>query len=58
MEEIDGKQHGWQDAYDEARTKTLEAAGVHVMRFDNREVLDDLDEVLRRIGEALRLTLD
>ena len=50
-----GKQHGWQDAYDEKRTKALEAAGAHVMRFGNHEVLDDLDEVLRRIGAELRL---
>lgn len=56
--EIDGKQHGWHDPYDEARTKVLEAAGVHVMRFDNREVPHDLDKVLRRIGKELRLPFD
>jgi very-short-patch-repair endonuclease len=55
----DRRKAAWlEDAYDEARTKTLEAAGVHVMRFDNREVLDDLDDVLRRIGEELRLPFD
>ena len=44
--------------YDEERTKALEAAGVHVLRFGNREVLDELDEVLTRIGAELRLPFD
>ena len=56
--EIDGKQHGWQNPYDEERTKVLEAAGVHVMRFGNQEVLDDLEDVLRRIAAELRLPFE
>ena len=54
----DGKQHGWQAEYDDERTKALKAAGVHVMRFDNQEVLDDLDDVLKRIAAELRLPFD
>ncbi len=56
--EIDGKQHGWQGDYDEERTKALEAAGVHVLPFGNRAVLDELDELLTRIGAELRLPFD
>ena len=56
--EIDGKQHGWQNPYDEERTKVLEAADVHVMRFGNQEVLDDLEDVLRRIAAELRLPFE
>ncbi len=51
----DGVQHGWYAEYDADRTKALESAGLHVIRFTNDEIRDDLDEVLRRIGAELRL---
>jgi len=53
--EVDGARHGWYADYDAERTKTLESAGLHVMRFSNDEIRDDLDDVLRRIGAELRL---
>jgi very-short-patch-repair endonuclease len=53
--EVDGAQHGWYSEYDEERTKALEGAGLHVIRFTNDENRDDLDGVLRRIGAELRL---
>jgi very-short-patch-repair endonuclease len=53
--EIDGKQHEWFSDYDAARTKALERVGVHVVRFTNEEVNDDLDAVLKRIRIELRL---
>ena len=53
--EIDGAQHGWYAEYDADRTKALESAGLHVIRFTNDEIRDDLDDVLRRIGAELRL---
>jgi very-short-patch-repair endonuclease len=53
--EVDGAQHGWYADYDAERTKIVEAAGVRGIRFTNDEIRDDLDAVLRRIGEELRL---
>ncbi len=53
--EVDGAQHGWYAEYDADRTKALESAGLHVIRFTNDEIRDDLDDALRRIGAALRL---
>ena len=56
--EIDGMQHEWQAPYDDVRTRTLESAGFQVVRFTNEEVRDDLEGVLRRLGEELRLPFD
>ncbi len=56
--EIDGFQHDWQSPYDENRTRVLESAGFQVLRFANQEVRDDLESVLQRIGDALRLPFD
>ena len=56
--EIDGVQHGWQSPYDHVRTRTLESAGFQVVRFTNQEVRDDLEGVLRKLGEELRLPFD
>ena len=46
MIEIDGGQHAEQVAYDEARTRDLEAAGFTVLRFWNNEVLQQTEAVL------------
>ena len=56
--EIDGAQHGWQSPYDDGRTRTLESAGFQVVRFTNEEVREDLEGVLRKLGEGLRLPFD
>ena len=56
--EIDGVQHEWQSPYDDGRTKILESAGFQVVRFSNDDVRNDLESVLLRIGEALRLPFD
>jgi very-short-patch-repair endonuclease len=53
--EIDGVQHEWQSPYDDDRTRTLESAGFHVLRFTNEEVRHDLEGVLRKLAEELRL---
>jgi len=49
--ELDGSSHDTEDAqsYDEARTETLEAAGLKVMRFTNDEVLNNLSAVLESL---------
>ena len=53
--EIDGGQHFEPDqqARDAERTRVLEAAGLHVLRFTNREVAQELDAVLERIWEEM-----
>ena len=56
--ELDGKQHEWFLDYDNGRTKVIENFGVRVVRFTNAEVCDDLDLVLARIREELRLPFD
>jgi len=53
--EIDGAQHDWFSDYDAGRTEVLERLGVRVVRFTNADVCDDLDLVLARIREELRL---
>ncbi len=56
--EIDGAQHEWQSPYDDGRTRTLESAGFHVVRFTNEEVRDDLEGALQRLAVELRLPFD
>ena len=52
--ELDGSQHHTPDAqqYDAVRTATLEAMGLRVLRFDNRQVLQELEAVIRVIFAA------
>ncbi len=49
--EIDGKSHDHEEAYrsDLFRQQKLEAYGVHFLRFDNKEVKQDMKNVLRTI---------
>ena len=53
--EIDGKQHEWFAEYDAGRTEVLERLGLHIVRFTNADVCDELDAVLARIRAELRL---
>ena len=55
--EVDGKQHNWFAEYDKARTEELERGGLHIMRFTNEDVLGNIDHVLARIWDGLRLPL-
>jgi len=50
--EIDGDTHAdpAQQAYDQARTQWLEAHGLRVIRFTNRQVETNLDGVLQEIA--------
>ncbi len=50
--EVDGAVHDGQVERDHARTATLEAHGLHVLRFHNKEIMTDLPAVLLRIAEA------
>ncbi len=53
--ELDGVQHDWFIDYDHGRTDVIENFGVRVLRFTNAEVCNDLESVLSRIREELRL---
>jgi very-short-patch-repair endonuclease len=47
--ELDGDSHAEAQAYDAARTRSLEARGYRVIRFTNAEVMGNLDGILRTI---------
>lgn len=51
--ELDGSQHLEQVEYDQRRTEFLQGRGYRVLRFWNRDVMHDLDGVLRAILHAL-----
>jgi len=55
--EVDGGYHDKkeQQAYDLARTQIINEFGIKVIRFSNEEVLNDMQEVLKKITEALQL---
>ena len=56
MVELDGERHFsiTIDEYEAERTKYLERQGLKVIRFENREVRDDIEGVLQIIRENLR----
>ncbi len=49
--EIDGDTHAKQRRYDASRTAWLEEHGIKVIRFNNRDVLDNLPGVLEMIKD-------
>lgn len=51
--ELDGSQHLEQKEYDTERTTYLESKGYRVLRFWNKDVMNDIDSVLNVIWEAL-----
>ena len=51
--ELDGDTHGETQAYDAARTRSLEARGYRVVRFTNADVMTNIDGVLQAIRLAL-----
>lgn len=51
--EVDGGQHATTEvARDAARTTLLEKQGLHVLRFWNNEILDNLEGCVHRIVEV------
>jgi very-short-patch-repair endonuclease len=54
--ELDGERHFsiTMDEYEARRTKYLEEEGLRIMRFENKELYDDLEGVLETIKEALK----
>ena len=55
MIEIDGNQHYTDDGlvYDQIRTDLLEALGLHVMRFTNKDINDSFSSVCDAIQTYL-----
>ncbi len=53
--ELDGSQHFEPDhqASDAERDRILESLGLRVLRFDNRQVMQELDAVMRVVFEAV-----
>jgi very-short-patch-repair endonuclease len=54
--EIDGKSHDTQSKqeYDAIREKEIKALGINILRFRNHEVLDELDNVVMKIEDAVK----
>jgi len=54
--ELDGDAHFsmTRDAYEDERTRFLQAKGLKVLRFENRELFDNLEGVLETIRRELR----
>lgn len=54
--EIDGKSHDSEPKreYDATREKEIRQLGINVLRFRNHEVLDEIDNVVRKIEDAIK----
>ena len=53
--EIDGGIHETQKEYDEGRTAELESWGLTIIRFSNKEVMNDIEKVVEMIKNHLNL---
>jgi very-short-patch-repair endonuclease len=56
--ELDGEIHEHQRDYDEERTSQLNHLGYRVLRFSNKAIMTDLDNVLRQILEFSHAKMD
>ena len=56
--EVDGEVHLYRVQEDESRSEVLLSAGITVLRFKNEEVLQNVNEVAKRIDEWLRLAAE
>jgi len=54
--EVDGKIHDTQKEADENRTQILNQLGYTVIRFNNEEVVHDLENVLKKIKDCFTIT--
>ncbi len=54
--EVDGGIHETQQEYDQLRTEIINAYEYRVIRFTNKEVLEELSKVLERISKEITLT--
>lgn len=52
--ELDGESHMMREEYDDRRTDNLfRMAGITVLRFENRVVFENLEQIIAEIGEKL-----
>ena len=49
--EVDGKIHDKQKEYDRDRESVLKSQGLQIIRFSNREVIENIGEVLKTISD-------
>jgi len=58
--EVDGQIHNKKEnqVYDKARTDELENSGITVIRFSNKEVLENIDEVKIKIENMCKKLLE
>ncbi|WP_345694217.1 endonuclease domain-containing protein [Fodinibius salicampi] len=56
--EIDGKYHDHQQKYDLSRQRKLESLGVQFLRFSKKEVLNEIDNILRVIEQWVSRHID
>lgn len=49
--EIDGRYHDYQQKYDLSRQRKLESFGIHFLRLSEKDVLNDIDNVLHVIEQ-------
>jgi very-short-patch-repair endonuclease len=54
--EIDGDSHAMQIGYDEERSRFLSSLGLHVLRYTNREVLQNLAGVFDDLQRCIETT--
>ena len=52
--EIDGEIHKFQKEYDISRQKNIEALGYKVLRFDNKDVIEEWDKVEQKILQSVQ----
>ena len=51
--EVDGNIHQNRNDYDEYRDEILKNIGIQVLRFTNKEIIEDIDQVLIKIKNKL-----
>ena len=56
--EIDGNAHIGREEYDEFRDEVMISIGIETLRFNDNEVLNNMESVLRRIKETLDIRFE
>ncbi|MEK9630025.1 MAG: endonuclease domain-containing protein, partial [Nitrospinota bacterium] len=52
--EIDGDSHANQELYDDKRTQKLNSLGVTVLRYTNKEVMENIDGVYKDLKKRIK----
>jgi very-short-patch-repair endonuclease len=51
--EVDGEIHQLREVYDKQRTEYLEACGINIIRFDNKEIESEIERVIKTIEDQI-----